>query len=755
MPDTPTMKRLVILSTMLFIALATSAQSDMQQLQAWLNGVAGFDNEYPREKVVLHTDQQAYMEGETMWIKAFVVRASTLTPQPVSRVLYVELLNTEGQTMERQILRIDSLGQANGYIDLDNPIHNGFYELRAYTREMLNWGPDALYSQVVPIFDKDLGIDLPDLQKKKQEIRPSVPFSAGALRSEDLDGSHLLTAGEGVESQQLCGLVVTCRERPCYIDTLTIGGNAGIVQLEIEDAVLHEGWNRCDLMTTAGNTLGETWLWKSPVIDRNLRVILRQNKATYQPFEPVAVEVEVQTADGKPASGVQFSMAVCDKEGQILCQRDANLDSLLLADHGGSSNKFSVMTRAEKFTLLQPIEEKLLLNGQVFRDNDKRTPLPHLNLFVNMFSLSGASMYGEARTNKEGRFAFESNEDFAGEWIASFSVKDDEGSRKWSRVALNRWMNVPQREWKASDLVFQRLSPLRQDEELRTPLLFHWEDTIPRIPGTIALAEAKIKGKGKYAGLKGDRYSYRGGERRGMHFADKYINIIQELERWRDNGGGNDLIQYFLPDVDKDFEYYTRTRSDSGLVTDEPNGLQFYYKGRKAYTFLDNELLSTAPGGSSDAMKASLTNLQDSYWADEIKSVVVMEHYTDWQRFLSTDERDAIDAQRLAGGERIEDAIFIYTRPNHYLYRSKKGVDKRVISGFQTPRAYPAPSYNGLIPNNPDDFRRTLFWAPTLTTDKEGKASVVFFNGARPNTELTFSLRSITPDGHTINLNLQ
>lgn len=748
------MKRLAILFTMFLLALASMAQSDMQLLQKWLNGVTDFDNEYPREKVVLHTDQQAYVEGETMWIKAFVVRASTLKPQPVSRVLYVELLNTEGQTMERQILRIDSLGQANGYIDLEDPIHNGFYELRAYTREMLNWGPDALFSQVVPVFDKELGIDLPDLQKKKQENRPAVPFSAGALRNENLNGSHLLTAGDGIDVKQLCALVVTCRERPCYIDTLTIGGDAGIVQLEIDDAVLHEGWNRCDLMTTTGNTLGETWLWKAPVIDRNLHVTLRQNKAAYQPFDPVAIEVEVSTADGKPASGVQFSMAVCDKEGQFLCPRNADLDSLLMSDHGGSSNKFSVMTRAEDFTLLQPIEEKLLLNGQVFRDNDKRTPLPHLNLFVNMYSLSGSSMYGEARTDKEGRFAFESNEDFAGEWIASFSVKDDEGSRKWSRVALNRWMDVPQREWKATDLDFQRLSSLRQNEVLNAPQLFQWEDTIPRIPGTIALAEATVKGKGKYAGLKGDRFSFRGGERRGMHYADKYVNVIQELERWRDNGGGNDLIQYFLPAIDKDFEYYTRHRDDTALVTDESDGLQFYYKGRKAYTFIDNELLSTAPGGSSSAMKTSLINLQDGYWADEVKSVVVMEHFQNWSKFLSSEERTQIDAMRLAGGEHIDDAIFIYTRPNHYLYRSKKGVDKRVISGFQVPRAYPAPSYNGLIPNDPEDFRRTLYWAPALTTDKEGKASVVFFNGARPDTELIFSLRGITPDGHIINLNL-
>lgn len=111
-----------------------------------------FDYNYPREKVYLHFDNSAYLEGDTIWYKAYVVRASTLQPTTLSRVLYVELLNADGQLMEKQTLRIDSLGQADGSLSLNLPVRAGYYEVRAYTRAMTNWDDAACFSRVFPVF---------------------------------------------------------------------------------------------------------------------------------------------------------------------------------------------------------------------------------------------------------------------------------------------------------------------------------------------------------------------------------------------------------------------------------------------------------------------------------------------------------------------------------------------------------------------------------------------------------------------------
>ena len=138
-----------------FLFTSTVAQERMQQAEALFQrfkAAATFDYRYPREKVYVHFDNSGYMENDTIWCKAYVVRASSLTPTNLSRVLYTELLNADGQLIEQQILRIDSLGQANGCFALKLPVRAGFYEVRAFTREMTNWGETACFSRVLPVF---------------------------------------------------------------------------------------------------------------------------------------------------------------------------------------------------------------------------------------------------------------------------------------------------------------------------------------------------------------------------------------------------------------------------------------------------------------------------------------------------------------------------------------------------------------------------------------------------------------------------
>lgn len=766
------MRNISLLFLILLSSLSVLAQADMAQLQRWINGASRYDNEYPREQVYVHLDQQAYLHGETMWIKAYVMRASSLTPQPVSRVLFVELLNTEGNIMERQLLRIDALGQAEGHIDLVDPIKSGFYELRAYTREMLNWGTDALFSQVVPVFgdDGEAPVAPYDLRTAKSTLQNgsaqgNAVATTGALAVDKSEGNYIITAGAGVDSMQLCALLVTSRERPCYVDTLTIGGAAGEVQIEVDNTTLRDGWNRCMLLTTRGSSLGETWLWKKPVVDRDLAVTIRQNKGTYSPFEPIAIEVEVRDQQGRPVKGAQFSMAVHDGDGLLADVPHEGMLESLMNNRGGQSTELSIITGAKPFKLEHPIEEKLLLQGQVFKDDDRLTPRPNFNLYVSMYSPEGGALKGDARTDAEGRFAFTSNEDFMGEWIAQFSTLNDNGRAKWSRVALNRWFDIPKRQWTANDFIFTPITPLSANASALSPQLFQWEDTIPRMSKNIMLGEAKVTGKGKYGGLKGDRHSYQGGEKRGKYYTDKYINVVQALEQWKDQGGGNDQLQYFLQDYDTDFKYYPinyRTPYHTIPLKEQVEGLNFFYKGQPAYVFIDNKLVTIDhdlyrneageqlnPDEVMTMRKEigeSMTILQSNYWASEIKSVVVMTERDHWWRFLNDKEQQYIRAL-----PQHHTAIFIYTRPDHYRYRGKKGVDMRVIQGFQRPTPYPAPRYN-IEEENPDDLRRTLYWAPTLTTDAQGKASCVFFNGARPDTNLAFSLRGITPQGYIINV---
>lgn len=97
------------------------------------------NNPQIQEKVYIHTDNQCYYVGDTLWYKAYVTRADDLRPTDISRILYVELLTPDGYLVERQQLCLRRDGSAKGQFALKDSLYSGYYELRAYTRWQLNF----------------------------------------------------------------------------------------------------------------------------------------------------------------------------------------------------------------------------------------------------------------------------------------------------------------------------------------------------------------------------------------------------------------------------------------------------------------------------------------------------------------------------------------------------------------------------------------------------------------------------------------
>ena len=147
------MKRIVFTALFLSIMLTVSALEPTDSLLNYIKHAMLFNKVYPQEKVYLHFDNTGYFKGEHIWFKAYVTRADLQTPTTVSHVLYVEMLNPSGDVVERCKLPIEN-GVAHGDILLDSILGTGFYEVRAYTRYMMNWGGQTAFSRVFPIFKK-------------------------------------------------------------------------------------------------------------------------------------------------------------------------------------------------------------------------------------------------------------------------------------------------------------------------------------------------------------------------------------------------------------------------------------------------------------------------------------------------------------------------------------------------------------------------------------------------------------------------
>ena len=92
-----------------------------------------------QEKVYLHLDNTNYYKGDTIWYKSYVVRADSLTYSDMSHILYVELVSPDGLVVERQNIIVSPDGYGDGNFVLRDSLYSGYYELRAYTRWMLNF----------------------------------------------------------------------------------------------------------------------------------------------------------------------------------------------------------------------------------------------------------------------------------------------------------------------------------------------------------------------------------------------------------------------------------------------------------------------------------------------------------------------------------------------------------------------------------------------------------------------------------------
>lgn len=221
------MKRITLFYALVCTVWNISAQShkDIASVDSLATRVERFGTGLPQEKVYLHIDNTCYFVGDTIWYKAYVTRSDKGWLTDLSKIMYVELLTPDGYLVERQQLKMED-GTAHGAFTLTDSLYAGYYELRAYTRWMLNFGRhehphskytenmfynkqmakdffrdyDKLYSRVFPVFDhpKETG-----RYAKDMTLRPMRRYYKARKGKPEIDlrfypeGGHLIEGTDG------------------------------------------------------------------------------------------------------------------------------------------------------------------------------------------------------------------------------------------------------------------------------------------------------------------------------------------------------------------------------------------------------------------------------------------------------------------------------------------------------------------------------------------------------------------------------
>jgi hypothetical protein len=158
------------LSNLIVLLLSTTPVILKGQSENSLERYLHSNTSYPAEKIYLHLDRPGYLQGDTIWFKAYTWFGFDQIPDSVSKVLYVELLNPLGTVEQKRKLLIEN-GASHGEFSLGKTITPGKYTLRAYTRWMQNMNTGEPFYQSITIN--------PIIQNFQVECTPVIIKQAG------------------------------------------------------------------------------------------------------------------------------------------------------------------------------------------------------------------------------------------------------------------------------------------------------------------------------------------------------------------------------------------------------------------------------------------------------------------------------------------------------------------------------------------------------------------------------------------------
>lgn len=823
--------------------------STAYKLTRYAQAFDNFAKHIPQEKVYLHFDNSSYYQGDHIWFQCYLT-TTELRRMDMSKTLYVELLNPGGEIIDRRILKIEN-GQCHGEFTLNRiPFYSGFYEVRAYTKYMLNFGEDVLFSRLLPVFEQPKAEGdfeernmlkfgygkYPMLRKKPhkekklnvkffpeggnlvQGLASQVAFEAtdaygnpieitGTVINEmkeetarfsttyDGRGVFIYTPSENKQKAIVChkgkkypfdlpealpqGIVLTVdnlsdkdsigialqknKDMPAGLFGLAVINRGRLhhfclVQMKDERAVrfnigkskLLPGVSWVVLFNGDGNIVCDRLLFTSP--NETLRIKATTSKAEYDPYEAIEMTFNVTDKEEHPVQS-SFSISVKDGKDEIESGHNILTDLLLMSEirgyvrnpsyyfeandpahrtaldqllmvQGWRRYSWQQMTGTKPFDLKYPPERGIEVNGQVVSLVKK---VPKSGVDVSTFLLKrgedekAANFVDALITDSMGRFSFVS--DVKGKWNMILAVTQ-KGKRKDYRIILDRIFSPAPKRYRYADMQISLADtqteaididtiPIKEEENLET-FYKTYDDSLAKAGNhekILHLKEVTVTAKKRSK----EKEIY---EARTKSIA--YYDVHSERDDITDNGKyiGDDIHELMV-NMNKNF-WRRQSRGEEYLQ----------YKGRLPLFVINYKRTYMT---EMDYNKYRLIRLE------AIKSIYITEDIQTMLRYADP-RLTAFDIDDLYGC-----AVLIETYPEGEIPTDPgKGVRKTWLEGYSQVKEFYSPDYS-VIPQDPD-YRRTLYWNPAVTPDKEGKAKIRFYNNSRCK-KFKISAETLTPKG--------
>ena len=603
---------------------------------------------------------------------------------------------------------------------------------------------------------------------------------------------------------KIVSLVISHNGMVSAIDTMTIRQEGVVMRIQIKG--MADGVNQLTLLGSDGRIEADRMLFKYPDTDADSICITTTDK-NISPFKKISMDVKTKVSstfslsvrdydteiNGYSQDARTWMLLTSDLKGFIenpkyYLEKDDDIHrraaELLMLVQGWRRYDMAVMTGEKKFEKQQPCENSLYVDGRLYA-KDKKINVDGIPLTMSLYNQYGNVMQGETVSHHGGNYAMKVP-DYEGEWTMLIDAGKDKLSADFT-IGIDRHFSPKCRYISYFE---SQISPIGKTNIEMKEGEEKPDSVLSMTQKTHAIKEVSVKGHRVYD----DARKVWENENVGLSTANLFYDCSQASDEVIDKGekmpGFYDWIRnknsFFggsiQVNVDEGKDYERIYRSKSNKTSSETKGLEivesrpvagdandvlmssngkvyvenvdkvqiknvnlinkifdtgFKYKGRPVIWIMNNKFANITGLEGQVKIDDIINDVDfciDGIPADldEIKSVCISEDENIWSHYISY--------EKLAKNHPV--TVFVYTF--HEFAKDVKGLRRTHFEGFAKSETFKMNDYSLMPPEA--DYRRTLYWNPNVTTDKDGNAKIDFYNNSSCK-QMFISAEGITKDG--------
>lgn len=793
-----------ILSIMTFLVVPMLALA-RQPFESFFRNEQGL----MREKLYLHTDKPYYAAGDTIWFRGTLVNADTHSFLVKTNYIYVELLSRNDSLISRQKLKRDGLCFHN-CIPLDADLPDGDYVLRGYTEWMRNFDSCFFAEKELAIrnaMSKETGKKVKSYDYAVTFLPEGGPLLGGVRQRV----AFIAQRSDG-HSEEVKGVIRTEQgETLCHFETRHKG--MGTVECEIpaqgkliaETVSLQNGKEKIFTLpeivrsgialrvdTKGDSLLHIDCLTSGQALD-GLQVVTHARGICTGVFSYIG---DTLLSTRQWPDGIN-QVLVCSERGDVLSRRLVFVDNEIRSNQWKIESEHPLYDKRERvqidFCLKDEKGNPLVSDCSVsLTDSSKIIPDKQCDNIVSDLLLTSElkgriedpGWYFEAGSNRQreldlvmlthGWSRFEtSNLRMPNVYTLSYQIED-------TQYISGRVEGIPEAER-------NNLIGIYNPDEKKSASAVLQRD------GTFCLAGLDfvdstyfgvrlLSKKKMYRKILFDKPTYPGSNYRSQNFV--VDTLYNKVFVQRDYLKGDETMVY-LPDI------LVKEKKRSRLVRDhffaeslDLKELQEAYDPNEVVTLSDliHRMMKTThnglffPAGTTSVYDGQVNLGGYSAWG---RLMILLT--SSGSRFYGVDMGQMLERIYLYDIDRVEflpryqgagsfpvkeeegylraddsgsfSALLVRFKKGHGFSQGTPDPRKRVIwpKGYACPAYFYHPAYDTEEKKQQprDDKRTTLYWNPSVQTDKEGKGSIAFYTSDSPR-NYTLTIEGVTIDGKPV-----